>query len=362
MPIITTTVASDVCPSFRVQQIAGLFDLPLQERSVSSFTLEIPASTDDWSIGLITGPSGSGKTTLAREAFGADVYQPASWPATAMIDGLGEHPIKTITRVLTSVGLGSPPTWVRPYAVLSNGEKFRADLARALLGEQPTTAPRLVVFDEFTSVVDRTVAKIASAAVAKSIRAGRLPVKFVAVTCHRDIAEWLEPDWMGDAGTGQLTRGRLRRPQIVLRVVRCRQALWGLFSRHHYLSGGLSRGSTCYAAVWNDEPVAFCAVVAQFGKQGCKRISRLVTLPDYQGLGIGLRLAERAAEVEQRRGFRVTITASHPAMIAACRHSPRWQERTGSRTTTMTRQYFQGREIPTSLGRLVTTFEWGGRT
>jgi ABC-type ATPase with predicted acetyltransferase domain len=50
--------------------------------------------------------------------------------------------------------LNSVPSWYKPYQVLSNGEKFRADLARKLKSN--------TVIDEFTSVVDRTVAKAAS--------------------------------------------------------------------------------------------------------------------------------------------------------------------------------------------------------
>jgi ABC-type ATPase with predicted acetyltransferase domain len=66
---------------------------------------------------------------------------------------------------------------------------MRTDIARALcLGQD------LVVFDEWTSVVDREVAKIASYAVSKAIR--RSKKKFVAVTCHYDVIDWLEPDWV----------------------------------------------------------------------------------------------------------------------------------------------------------------------
>ena len=76
----------------------------------------------------------------------------------------------------------------------------------------------LTVFDEFTSVVDRNVAKVCSAAIAKGIRRGSIPCRFVAVTCHYDVAAWLEPDWIVDMSTCELTRiapgsagGRFRR-------------------------------------------------------------------------------------------------------------------------------------------------------
>ena len=47
------------------------------------------------------------------------------------------------------------------------------------------------------------MAKVCSAAIAKGIRRGHLPCRFVAVTCHYDVAEWLEPDWMLDMATGE---------------------------------------------------------------------------------------------------------------------------------------------------------------
>ena len=98
---------------------------------------------------------------------------------------------KHIEHTFTSVGFASPPSWLKPYNVLSTGEKMRVDLARAILSNQ-----ELIVFDEFTSVVDRTVAKTASLALQKAIRKGGK--KFVAVSCHRDIVEWLMPDWIYD--------------------------------------------------------------------------------------------------------------------------------------------------------------------
>jgi ABC-type ATPase with predicted acetyltransferase domain len=90
---------------------------------------------------------------------------------------------------------------LRPFRVLSNGEQFRVTIARAL-AEQP----ELLVFDEFTSVVDRNVAKVASAAIAKAVR--RRKQKFIAVSCHHDIIEWLQPDWIYEPAGDQLTLSR----------------------------------------------------------------------------------------------------------------------------------------------------------
>ena len=68
--------------------------------------------------------------------FGDRLYRPREWPQDrAVIDGLGDRPIKEITGLFTAVGFSSPPSWVKPYHVLSNGEQFRCDLARALASE-----------------------------------------------------------------------------------------------------------------------------------------------------------------------------------------------------------------------------------
>ena len=283
------------CPvfdSFRVQQVAGMFDAPLAEKVREEFSVEVPeellaswcdrsASSDSasrlnesssdpptvhpWQIGVVVGPSGSGKTTLARKLFGDCFIEKVDRPRDrAVIDCFGRTPsqhrfltgaarieelsIKEITGLLTAVGFSSPPSWIKPYQVLSGGERFRCDLARALSGTHPR--PPLVAFDEFTSVVDRNVAKIGSAAVAKGIRSGQIRCRFVAVTCHYDILDWLEPDWVIDMATREFQRRSLRRPAIRLEIFRCQHRVWEMFKRHHYLSGNLSRAARCFVALW----------------------------------------------------------------------------------------------------------------
>ena len=103
--------------------------------------------------------------------------------------------VATIEKTFYSVGFGSVPSWLKPYSVLSTGEKMRVDLARALLEND------VVCFDEFTSVVDRRVAQTACLAIRKAVE--RENKKFVAVSCHRDVIEWLKPDWAFDTDVMQ---------------------------------------------------------------------------------------------------------------------------------------------------------------
>jgi GNAT superfamily N-acetyltransferase len=416
MPVVEITVDCPVFDSFRVEQVAGMFDVPLAAKATQAFRVGVPEDLldiegpqpiDSWRIGLIVGPSGSGKSTLAKKLFGEHLYRRNEWPADrAVIDGLGDLPIKRITGMFTAVGFSSPPSWIKPYHVLSNGEQFRCDLARALISTVNSTAGQassgtrvtrpldagyplggvplaqpvppftrvplaqpvppvtraepvspVVAFDEFTSVVDRNVARVISAAIAKGIHSGRIGCRFVAVTCHYDVTEWLEPDWVIDMASSTFQRRRLRRPPIELEIVRCWRSAWRLFARHHYLSGALSSYARCYMALWEGVPAAFCATLSLLGQKNRRRISRIVTLPDYQGIGIGMALAEAVAEFNRREGFRLNITASHPAVIAHCRRSPRWRavgvKKTGSRNADRFAKNYRG-----SAGRAVVSFEY----
>ena len=342
------TLSCPVYSSYRVQQVAGMFDVAVSDEAERTFCFEVPPSGDSWSIGCIVGPSGSGKSSIARYLYPQSEDCGSVWASDkAVIDGFGDLPIKTITNMLTVVGFSSPPSWIKPYSVLSNGEKFRCDLARALLREPATVSSDgsrgLVVFDEYTSVVDRNVAKVASAALAKAIRRDHklspavccLP-SFVAVTCHYDILDWLEPDWVLDTATGKVARytqeGRLlrreprwQRPNIELELFRCERRLWDMFKTHHYLSSNLAKSCRCYAALWKGKPVAFCALIPQQGFERWYRVSRIVTLPDYQGIGIGSAFLDTLAGLYGEQGFRFSITASHPSVISHCKRSEHWK-------------------------------------
>jgi len=350
MPKIIAEVNCAIHDSFRVRQLMGMFDLPMRHETSERFEVELPGANEEWSIGLIVGPSGSGKTTVARRAFGDNLYQSKDWPADrAIIDCFGERTVKEITHVLSSVGFSSPPAWLRPYAMLSNGEKFRCDLANALLGEGvggrelavgterpsaclPATpnllppAPNICVFDEFTSVVDRTVARIGSAAVSKAIRSNRINRRFVAVSCHYDIAEWLEPDWVLDMASGKLARGRLRRPAIQLEIVRTDRSAWKIFERHHYLSADLNPAAACFVGMIDGRAAVFCGVLPfPHPTRPGWREHRTVCLPDFQGLGIGHALAEFVASLFAATGKPYTGTTSHPAMIRHRARSALWR-------------------------------------
>lgn len=362
MPRIDVVVRTPVVDSFRVRQVAGMFDVPLADRSEVSFSVDLPGLDEAWKVGAIVGPSGSGKSTVARQAYVAGsivsdaMLDRFDWPNdAAVVDGFGDMADgRAVTGMLNAVGFSSPPAWVRPWRVLSNGERFRCDLARALLTDRP-----LVAFDEFTSVVDRQVARFGSAAVAKALRSGRAKCgRFVAVTCHYDVLEWLEPDWWLDMATRRLERGSLRRPGVELRIHRCRRELWRLFGHHHYLSSKLNPMARCYVATWEGRPIAFCATIHLYGARKSRIVHRLVVLPDYQGLGVGGALLNSVAKRESR-AMPVSIVTSHPALIRALAHSARWRctrvQKCGKPQRGLLKR--TGRKVG-SIGRITASFKY----
>ena len=193
MPHFELVKESKPKKTFRVASVMGKFDLE-SEHIVEKFAGNLNLD-DDWQIGVICGNSGTGKTTIAKELFKDSYFMGNDYGSNSVLDDMPkDKTIEEITTMFNSVGFSSPPSWLKPYAVLSNGEKMRVDLAKALLSDK-----KLIVFDEFTSVVDRNIAKIGSFAVSKAIR--RTNKKFIAVTCHYDILEWLQPDWIFDTNT-----------------------------------------------------------------------------------------------------------------------------------------------------------------
>lgn len=324
MPKLHIVRETKIERSAKVMQVEGIFDVSPAENSRLEWDVDIPIEGREWAIGLIVGPSGCGKTSIARDMFGENLVGEFSWPKDrSIIDGFPkEMGAKEITLLLSSVGFSSPPSWLRPYDVLSNGEKFRVTMARCL-----SEMPDLAVIDEFTSVVDRTVAKIGSAAIAKTVR--RRKQKMIAVTCHYDVEAWLDPDWVFFPAEGRFAWRRLRgRPKIKLRIARVHHSAWAQFAGHHYLSADHNKAAVCFGAFIDDQIVAFDSWLPFFGKLAygkARRVHRVVCLPDFQGVGIGNALTDFTASLWSGLGFRAFLGTSHPALIASQARNPKWR-------------------------------------
>jgi GNAT superfamily N-acetyltransferase len=233
-----------------------------------------------------------------------------------------ECSVEQITSAFNSVGFSSPPSWLKPYSVLSNGQKMRVDLARAILEKN-----ELFVFDEFTSVVDRNVAQIGSFAMQKAIR--KTNKKFIAVTCHFDVQDWLLPDWVfnTDTMTFQSFEGQKKnRPEIKFEIFNYGdKSIWKMFAKHHYLSHTHNNAANVFIATVNDEIAGFISILPQPGKlQRQKRVHRLVILPDYQGAGIGIKFLNEVGNIYKKEKWIYRINTTAPSLIYALKKSNKW--------------------------------------
>jgi GNAT superfamily N-acetyltransferase len=295
--------------------------MPAELTVTRQWDVNLPLTDRPWHLGLVVGPSGSGKSTIARHLWPAALRTLEPWPLDrALVDAFpADLSIKEIALLLSSVGFSSPPAWRLPFHALSTGQQYRAELARLLAARRPLT-----VCDEYTSVVDRTVAQVGSHALQKTVR-GR-GQQFIALTCHEDVEAWLNPDWVYRPAMNQFQWRLLRRrPDIELEIVQVGHETWRLFSPHHYLNTGVHRAASCFVALWDQRPVAFSAWLPQLTRQGGKREHRTVVLPDFQGAGIGHALSTRLAAHWRALGYRASSTTTHPAFIASRARDPRWR-------------------------------------
>jgi ABC-type ATPase involved in cell division len=183
---LTSTVNIDDCTKLASKAYDYVFD-----GNSKFYPWELPKELPKFNLLVIVGSSGSGKSSLLSK-FGTE-ENPEWQNDKAIISQFGEP--DAAFNLLSAVGLNSIPTWTRPFHVLSNGEKFRANLARKIKSG--------AVIDEFSSVVDREVAKSASLSLRRYINNNKLS-DVVISTCHSDILHFLEPDIVIDTDKGTL--------------------------------------------------------------------------------------------------------------------------------------------------------------
>ena len=301
------------------------FDIQNREETSVSIPMNLnEANRFNWNIGLILGGSGSGKTTILKKC--GYLKQPNFDYDKPLISNFNWLEPKEATLVLTSMGLSSVPTWLRPFHTLSNGEQYRATLAYLVASAKEEET---ILIDEYTSVVDRDVAKAMSFALQKYIR--RENKKIILASCHYDILEWLMPDWTcSPQKGGALERCDYRRhgrPKIELQVSRVEPDTWNLFKKHHYLTELNNKAYAHYLFEWENKPIAINIIspLPSGSLKNAFRESRIVVLPDYQGLGIGYEISKITASIyksDNRRYFTKTV---HPALGEKRNQSSLWR-------------------------------------
>jgi ABC-type lipoprotein export system ATPase subunit len=320
MPSSKFVIKTKIPKTFRVEKVKGMFDVDKDE-IIKEFDINIPIENKDWNIGLIIGASGSGKTTIGKNLFkDFNFFNGFEWKEQSFLDDFNKDLTPTdIIESLSKVGFSSPPDWLKPFNVLSNGQKMRVELARIIL-----ESDKPFIYDEFTSLVDRQVAKIGSYAISKFIK--KQNKKMIAITCHNDVEEWIEADWVYNVDKQEFYWGLLRRPEIKIDIRKATSDEWKQFKQFHYLDANNNNSSHKYIAEINGECVAWCSILHfphPFIKN-MKKVHRLVVKPDYQGIGLGIKFLDYIADKYKKNKFRFTIVTSQPALVFALIKNNKW--------------------------------------
>jgi ABC-type ATPase with predicted acetyltransferase domain len=204
--------------SARLVEVGLRFGVPMTvpgRQIASGLQLDIRPGT----VTLITGPSGAGKSLLlaaiARRFPLSRCVQNIQFPTdVAVVDAIAPtRPVTEALGILTACGLGEPMLWIRRFSQLSDGEQFRARLARAVSlhrrgqagGDGAIEAPLLC--DEFGAILHRRLAKAIAFGLRKRVTRDRLAL--VVATSQDDLEADLRPDTIVRLG-GEIPRVEVR--------------------------------------------------------------------------------------------------------------------------------------------------------
>lgn len=326
MQTYVVNLVSSASDSFRCQKAANSLDIDVEKKLIHN--LKVSADVEsDFSIGLIIGASGSGKTTLAKQIYGQQCFNTVLDESKPIIDQFPQDwSYDQCAEALNGIGLTQVVCWIRPVATLSNGQKARAEAALALAyGE-------IKIIDEWTSVVDRTVAKVMSHCVQKHARKNKKRV--VLVSCHYDVIEWLQPDWIIDCNTQTYENRRslqqVRNEKLEFTVKECSRESWKYFSKYHYLSERLPGGKLyLYGLYHGDNQIGFQCfanyVPTRKGDVAIYHSNRTVIHPDYAGFGLGIKIINETAELMLSKGYRVMAKFSSTPIYKSMSKQKNWK-------------------------------------
>lgn len=322
---------SPVCTDYRSQRAANSLDIDVSKNARHHFSVDADLDTP-FNVGLIVGASGSGKTTLAHRIWGDQCFRELLDTERPIIEQFPtDWTYDDCVSALNGVGLTQVPCWIRPALTLSNGQRARAEIALQLAYPEEDGT---VVIDEWTSVVDRTVAKVMSWCVAKHAR--KTNRRMVLLSCHYDVVEWLNPDWVIDCNDQSYVDRRLvqrrfkRKEKLDFQIRVCDRRTWHLFSKYHYLSDKLPGGTIKTFGLYHGENQIGFQCFANYtptrldDKRMKMHSNRTVIHPDYAGFGLGIVVINKTSEIMHRAGYDVWAKFSSAPVFRAMSRDERW--------------------------------------
>jgi energy-coupling factor transporter ATP-binding protein EcfA2 len=278
-------------------------------------------------ITAFVGPSGSGKTTAlsqieARHPNVHSVQRVGFGPGRSIVDSvLPGGSLGEALSILSACALGEPRLWIRCYSELSDGERFRARLAKALGLHTGGRAAAPLLCDEFCTGLHRRAAK----AIAYNLRklVTRRSLNVVVATSNEDLLADLQPDaavhlW-GNEGHGLVEHEPVRRAISFsrrLRIERGGKRDYDRFASMHYRDtdelgfvdkifvlregvGGEALGIVVYSHGALELALRNRATEGRYVRNPARLnrevrvVRRLVIHPDVRGCGLGHRLVRQ---------------------------------------------------------------------
>lgn len=331
MQNIRIKLKSPISQSFMAKKASNSVDLNEEEKAYHNLNIDNIDIETDYNIGLIVGASGSGKTSLARNLFGDNFDDKTINPREAIIDQF-EDSFSYDERVnlLTSIGLSQIPCWIKPVGLLSNGQQERAKVCKKISEKRD-----LYIFDEWTSVVDRSVASVMSHALQKYSRRNNMRV--IVLSCHYDVEDWLNPDWIIDCNEQSFINRRdkvekfQRKKKIRFDIRECSRKSWRKFSKYHYLSDNLPGGTVRFFGLFLEGKQIGFQCFANYTPHSDKtqkmkmHSNRTVIHPDYVGFGLGIKLINETSKIMVEKGFDVWAKFSSLPVYKSMKKQKCWK-------------------------------------
>lgn len=193
----------------------------------------------------------------------------------------------------------------------------------------------IIVIDEWTSVVDRTVAKVMSHCIQKYARSN--DKKIILLSCHYDVTEWINPDWIIDCNTKSyedrrlLWRSSQRKEKLEFHIKKIGRESWKYFSKYHYLSDKLPGGHIELFGLFHEKNQigfqCFANYVPWRDKKNKKIMhsNRVVIHPDYAGIGLGILFINECSKIMEKEGYKICIKFSSTPIYKSMIKSPHWK-------------------------------------
>ncbi|MCS7094653.1 MAG: hypothetical protein NZ988_02425 [Thaumarchaeota archaeon] len=314
----------------RVLDVHDAFGLGLGTKKFVVYD-KLVVDIDPGDVVFITGESGGGKSLLLKDLAARlasfrefrpvlklnDIKVPSN---ELVIEGVGSDTRRAIES-LSTVGLGEAFVFLRRFRELSDGQKFRYLLAKAL-----DRSPKTLVVDEFCSNLDRTTAKVLAFLVQRRARAQR--VTLLVATSHDDLIEDLGPDVLvkkafGSKADVTYDLPRPRSCSLMSHMV-ITEGTWQDYKQlaeFHYRGGSPGFRRAVYSARLGNELAGVIVYVAPHRELAARnaalpivkemrsklggsaflkwmndhfvRISRVVVHPKFRGIGLGVELVRR---------------------------------------------------------------------